>query len=168
MSCRCAVLWIDELRFVDVTDSLGRVCVAIGAGVERLVAALLRHPSAQHHVAHHSRSLDRSALSGLRHPDSWLICPSLRPSRERQGGKNGGPPWLLAPGGKRRKVHVYKHFGVLAQLVERLNGIEEVRGSNPLGSTFLIFSALRNATPTYTNNRWDESGMEASRQKDFK
>ena len=26
--------------------------------------------------------------------------------------------------------------GVLAQLVERLNGIEEVRGSNPLGSTF--------------------------------
>jgi hypothetical protein len=28
--------------------------------------------------------------------------------------------------------------GVLAQLVERLNGIEEVRGSNPLGSTPLI------------------------------
>jgi hypothetical protein len=27
--------------------------------------------------------------------------------------------------------------GVLAQLVERLNGIEEVRGSNPLGSTAL-------------------------------
>jgi hypothetical protein len=27
--------------------------------------------------------------------------------------------------------------GVLAQLVERLNGIEEVRGSNPLGSTSL-------------------------------
>ena len=25
--------------------------------------------------------------------------------------------------------------GVLAQLVERLNGIEEVRGSNPLGSS---------------------------------
>jgi hypothetical protein len=30
--------------------------------------------------------------------------------------------------------------GVLAQLVERLNGIEEVRGSNPLGS---IFSYVR-------------------------
>jgi hypothetical protein len=28
-------------------------------------------------------------------------------------------------------------FGVLAQLVERLNGIEEVRGSNPLGSKYL-------------------------------
>jgi hypothetical protein len=27
--------------------------------------------------------------------------------------------------------------GVLAQLVERLNGIEEVRGSSPLGSTLL-------------------------------
>ena len=28
--------------------------------------------------------------------------------------------------------------GVLAQLVERLNGIEEVRGSSPLGSTLFI------------------------------
>ena len=26
-------------------------------------------------------------------------------------------------------------YGVLAQLAERLNGIEKVRGSNPLGST---------------------------------
>ena len=34
--------------------------------------------------------------------------------------------------------------GVLAQLVERLNGIEEVRGSNPLGST----SSLRQGTHT--------------------
>ena len=29
-------------------------------------------------------------------------------------------------------------IGVLAQLVERLNGIEEVRGSNPLGSISLV------------------------------
>ena len=29
--------------------------------------------------------------------------------------------------------------GVLAQLVERLNGIEEVRGSNPLGSIPFCF-----------------------------
>ena len=28
-------------------------------------------------------------------------------------------------------------IGLLAQLVERLNGIEEVNGSNPLGSTIL-------------------------------
>ena len=33
--------------------------------------------------------------------------------------------------------------GVLAQLVERLNGIEEVRGSNPLGSTTLEIEASR-------------------------
>jgi hypothetical protein len=28
--------------------------------------------------------------------------------------------------------------GVLAQLVERLNGIEEVTGSNPVGSTLFL------------------------------
>jgi|SRR5450432_1251119 hypothetical protein len=33
--------------------------------------------------------------------------------------------------------------GVLAQLVERLNGIEEVRGSNPLGSISLILKGLQ-------------------------
>ena len=38
------------------------------------------------------------------------------------------------------------HFGVLAQLVERLNGIEEVRGSNPLGSISLVINDLRCAT----------------------
>ncbi len=32
--------------------------------------------------------------------------------------------------------------GVLAQLVERLNGIEEVRGSNPLGSKYLCIKDL--------------------------
>ena len=32
---------------------------------------------------------------------------------------------------------VARHNGVLAQLVERLNGIEEVSGSNPLCSTSL-------------------------------
>jgi hypothetical protein len=30
--------------------------------------------------------------------------------------------------------------GVLAQLVERLNGIEEVRGSNPLGSKLRLLA----------------------------
>ena len=34
-------------------------------------------------------------------------------------------------------------FGVLAQLVERLNGIEEVSGSIPLGSSFLILRYLQ-------------------------
>ena len=34
--------------------------------------------------------------------------------------------------------------GVLAQLVERLNGIEEVRGSSPLGSKSFSWSDLEN------------------------
>ena len=33
-------------------------------------------------------------------------------------------------------------LGVLAQLVERLNGIEEVTGSNPVGSTFTLLIAM--------------------------
>jgi hypothetical protein len=41
--------------------------------------------------------------------------------------------------------------GVLAQLVERLNGIEEVRGSSPLGSMFLIWSELKNHTAQLTH-----------------
>jgi hypothetical protein len=48
-----------------------------------------------------------------------------------------------------------KKCGVLAQLVERLNGIEEVRGSNPLGSISLIRNGLQRrkqqvATLNYT------------------
>ena len=36
----------------------------------------------------------------------------------------------------RSKIYTLKSLtGVLAQLVERLNGIEEVTGSNPVGST---------------------------------
>ena len=36
---------------------------------------------------------------------------------------------------RQAKIYNLRFFhGVLAQLVERLNGIEEVRGSNPLGS----------------------------------
>ncbi len=30
------------------------------------------------------------------------------------------------------------HYGAIAQLVERLNGIQEVRGSTPLGSTISL------------------------------
>ena len=38
-----------------------------------------------------------------------------------------------------QKSTIYNSFsGVLAQLVERLNGIEEVTGSNPVGSTSLF------------------------------
>ena len=41
--------------------------------------------------------------------------------------------------------------GVLAQLVERLNGIEEVRGSSPLGSMLLIWSELKNHSAQLTH-----------------
>ena len=42
--------------------------------------------------------------------------------------------------GTRWRNRVKSRKGVLAQLVERLNGIEEVRGSNPLGSTISWWS----------------------------
>src|SRR5262245_49323225 len=47
---------------------------------------------------------------------------------------------LATPRGERHLPPLAKN-GVLAQLVERLNGIEEVRGSNPLGSTSAGHSA---------------------------
>ena len=34
-------------------------------------------------------------------------------------------------------------FGAIAQLVERLNGIEEVSGSNPLSSIFIFSLGFR-------------------------
>ena len=40
--------------------------------------------------------------------------------------------------------------GVLAQLVERFNGIEEVSGSTPLHSTFLILQPPVPEIPIYT------------------
>src|ERR1043166_2813305 len=40
---------------------------------------------------------------------------------------------LVAIGNLKSKIYNSSH-GVLAQLVERLNGIEEVTGSNPVGS----------------------------------
>ena len=47
--------------------------------------------------------------------------------------------------------------GVLAQLVERLNGIEEVRGSNPLGSISFIWMDLRIKAQlsTYAHNNFE-------------
>ena len=46
-------------------------------------------------------------------------------------------PKVVAPWLQSASENLKSDFdsGVLAQLVERLNGIEEVRGSNPLGST---------------------------------
>ncbi len=41
--------------------------------------------------------------------------------------------------------------GVLAQLVERLNGIEEVTGSNPVGSTYISDWPLHHGSPAITS-----------------
>ncbi len=38
--------------------------------------------------------------------------------------------------------------GVVAQLVERLNGIQEVRGSSPLGSTILSSAVIAALLPS--------------------
>lgn len=51
------------------------------------------------------------------------------------------------------EVAVVLGIGVLAQLVERLNGIEEVRGSNPLGSTFFPCFSRRLAAGCLGNHR---------------
>ena len=52
------------------------------------------------------------------------------------------------------KLTIYNLFtGVLAQLVERLNGIEEVTGSNPVGSIFLHIAAAFPAAILRSNNR---------------
>ena len=57
------------------------------------------------------------------------------------------PRFTIRPWRRRKKPlatrNPARHFpalakGVLAQLVERRNGIAEVRGSNPLGSTFIV------------------------------
>ena len=63
---------------------------------------------------------------------------------EKRGCVTGGA-LRLSPSG----------FGVLAQLVERLNGIEEVRGSNPLGSTIFPVSGNLESTGLRQSLGWD-------------
>ena len=62
--------------------------------------------------------------------------------------------WLVLWSGRRIAGLV---SGVIAQLVERLNGIEEVRGSNPLGSTLIFQERLFDRSILGTdaeNGRW--------------
>src|SRR4030095_2262707 len=60
-------------------------------------------------------------------------------------------PSSLGSCNRQSKIYNLKFFhGVLAQLVERLNGIEEVTGSNPVGSIiFRQISRLTNVTVEY-------------------
>ena len=62
-------------------------------------------------------------------------CKANTPSRF--GPKNlriSGRAAKLPVANQNLTIENRQQIGVLAQLVERLNGIEEVRGSNPLGS----------------------------------
>ena len=45
--------------------------------------------------------------------------------------------------------------GVVAQLVERLNGIQKVRGSTPLGSTILTIKELMFGWPILTTGSYN-------------
>ena len=45
------------------------------------------------------------------------------------------------------KLRIRFFAGVLAQLVERLNGIEEVTGSNPVGSSLRSRRRAKTAAP---------------------
>jgi hypothetical protein len=72
--------------------------------------------------------------------------------------------WKLPLAGCNPQSEIYNLdslAGVLAQLVERLNGIEEVRGSNPLGSTSFCFQLggdceAGNSTGTLTQPVFNE------------
>ena len=87
-----------------------------------------------------------------------LNVPSLRFPKKTAGGQNGWTPWLFEAGGKHRKAHGESLFGVLAQLVERLNGIEEVSGSIPLGSIPLIMKHLHERNRLGENKAENKSG----------
>ena len=64
--------------------------------------------------------------------------PSLRtrPPPQAPKPKTAKSPIDFAPG-YLVQYHLLQHIGDIAQLVERLNGIEKVRGSTPLISTIL-------------------------------
>ncbi len=68
-----------------------------------------------------------------------MVCPAAPARRIADGGSNG--PVLI---GKDRRTRfrplsgrLQTGSGAIAQLVERLNGIQEVSGSTPLSSTNL-------------------------------
>jgi hypothetical protein len=58
------------------------------------------------------------------------------PGAAHQSRQLGQIAICLAVCNSQSEIYNFRSFaGVLAQLVERLNGIEEVTGSNPVGST---------------------------------
>src|ERR1700730_10297274 len=77
-----------------------------------------------------------SVFTMTREMERDYSCKANTPSRF--GPKNlriSGRAAKLPVANQNLTIENRQQIGVLAQLVERLNGIEEVRGSNPLGSS---------------------------------
>ena len=63
----------------------------------------------------------------------------MRPCQNRPPARPARPNWQIGFDKSELRFRFFLLDGVVAQLVERLNGIQEVRGSNPLGSTILFY-----------------------------
>ena len=64
----------------------------------------------------------------------WLSFCLFFPDRSKRAGEELSRKQLLSCNRPAENYNLTWLTGVLAQLVERLNGIEEVTGSNPVGS----------------------------------
>ena len=103
-----------------------RVLVYTGFGVGATIARIGEGAGARTSVRSHSRNY---TVPEMPHLCNWTLLrtrkSALRPVR-----------WnFVLTMEESANYIVFALDGVVAQLVERLNGIQEVRGSNPLGST---------------------------------
>ena len=62
----------------------------------------------------------------------------MRPYHNRPPARPARPNWQIGFDKSELRFRFFLLDGVVAQLVERLNGIQEVRGSSPLGSTIPV------------------------------
>jgi hypothetical protein len=85
----------------------------------------------------HSHRLCEKREASWAAPALWRFLNPLEALERRcNGSESPNRPPFVRLANRPSAIHNHKFFrGVLAQLVERLNGIEEVRGSNPLGSS---------------------------------
>ncbi len=131
-------------------------------GVERLVAALFAAPSTTVFppCAPHSLDLSGQESAFLLAPARFFantVSPCGLPERSR-GAKRVDHPGFAVIGNSTATPTPAATFGVLAQLVERLNGIEEVSGSIPLGSIPLIMKHLHERNRFGENKAENKSG----------
>ena len=101
--------------------------------------------------------------------ESWLRLRVDGRGKFRAGGvlRSATRAKMALAAGDLRAIIIHTAIlnGVLAQLVERLNGIEEVRGSNPLGSTNFWWSFAKRKIRTLVRlpcaiaHRWGEANF---------